>query len=60
MNDETEHEIEGLMHHLVETLEEARKYGLECEVLAWAFMDLCKDHKRIKEAIDHGFYEWVK
>lgn len=49
-----------LMEHIMSAVDEAGKYGLAAEVLAFAFMDLCEDNARIKEAINHGFYEWIK
>lgn len=49
---------EDLMKYIANTLADAKRYGMECEVLAWAFMDLCDDHARIKGALDHGCREW--
>ena len=46
------------MEYIGAALKDATRYGLECEMLAWAFMDLCKDNARIKQAIEHGCREW--
>lgn len=49
---------QDLMEYIAAALKNATRYGMECEMLAWAFMDLCKDNDRIKQAIDHGASEW--
>lgn len=54
-------ETADLMDAMNERLKEARKYGLEMEVLTWAFMQLSKgDDYKILEALDYGLGEWVK
>jgi hypothetical protein len=53
-----EQPVQKLMEYIGAALKDATRYGLECEMLAWAFMDLCKDHEKIKAAIEHGCREW--
>ena len=43
-----------------DTIEKARKFGLHAEVISFAFMRLSDDAKKIREAINHGYQEWIK
>lgn len=55
-----ESETVKLVRYVAETLDEAKKYGLETEVIAWALMHLSPDYEKIREALDHGAGEWLK
>lgn len=44
-----------------EYLEEAKKHGLEVEVITWALLSMKGDpNMSISFAMECGFYEWVK
>lgn len=50
-----------VLHNCIrDTLRDAAQYGMGIEVLMWAFRELCKDDRKIMEALDYGFNEWVK
>jgi len=49
------------MSLVADCLKEAGEYGLEAEIVTWALKAMKQDPSlSISQAIEYGFYEWVK